>query len=216
MKRLKMYVLLLAISIVSTIIANHLNSFSEGFNRGVNDAHEKRTLLYFSFKYYKGSSTTNEISFQGNPIPIEIRKGYVSVPKELLDNAFGTLGYNLYYANEVFMMLCVLPLIIGYIWVLVLLFKLLRSVLKSKLFDSKNLSRISTIGFILLGIEIIQLITCFLSYYSFNKLFTINPYEIDYWSILESSNFVLIFIILAMNELLRIAITMKEEQELTI
>ncbi|MGL4518304.1 MAG: DUF2975 domain-containing protein [Phocaeicola sp.] len=216
MRRLKIYVLLLASILLATTLPNVLNSFSEGFVRGVEDGQKEKTIFFFNFKYNEGSSMVKELSFNGTQLPIDIKSGCLSIPDELLNQLVGTSAHSIYQAYIFVLCASSIPLTVGFIWIFTLLFKLIRSVLKTKLFDPRNITRISTIGYILVTIEVIRLCYLALSYYSFEKLFTITPYQMDYWSILDESHLVLAIIILSMNELLRMAINMKEEQELTI
>ncbi|MGL4852655.1 MAG: DUF2975 domain-containing protein [Phocaeicola sp.] len=216
MKRLKMYVLLLAIVLIGTTIPSFINSFSQGFNRGREDAQEERIFFYFNFRYNEGHSVVKEISFCDTPIPIEIKSGTLSIPRELLNKSSNTPGHKLYLCYTICMYILALPTLFGLLWIFITIIKLLRSVFSTQLFEQRNMARIASIGYVLVAIELLKIGMELLSYYSFEKLFTISPYTMDYWSILENSHLILAIIVLVMNELLRIATTMKEEQELTI
>ncbi|MGL5273813.1 MAG: DUF2975 domain-containing protein [Phocaeicola sp.] len=216
MKRLKLHVLALALVMLGTIVPNFLNSFIVDFSKGMKDAQEKHYSFYFSFKNNLGNSSLKEISFQGIQVPTEIETGSISISKDLLETAIGTPGYKIYLALHISMLLLCIPCLLGLIWVIMNIIKLICSILNTQIFEEKNITRISHIGYILLGIEVINTIFLMLSYYTTERLFNIAPFQMNYWSVLDKSYFILPAIILVMNELLRIAITMKKEQELTI
>lgn len=239
MKQLKTYtavlvfvILYLNISILISFVSGFNDGFTSGFNEGQtrtitietkqedtmgeDDKMFASSIIAFNFKYKTGKSTVNEITFNGTQLPISITGGVVEASDKLLEKVKGTKGYLAYKIINYSLGVLALPFIIACIWMLVLVIKLLYSVFKTKLFNIINLKRISTVGFILLGIELLGIALTWISYYCFGELFQFGSYRLDYWSAVQDSNLILAIIILSMNELLRIAITMKEEQELTI
>ena len=104
----------------------------------------------------------------------------------------------------------------GYVYFLVLFLKVVVSFSRSKVFEDNNIRRLNIIGigFVVLGLlyTIWQIIRTYIA----DSAIEMSNYEISYANVIDWNNIVIGIIILIMTELLRIAVGLKREQELTI
>ncbi|MDD3078557.1 MAG: DUF2975 domain-containing protein [Paludibacter sp.] len=112
--------------------------------------------------------------------------------------------------------LILLGLLVLGIWIPFLVVKILRSLQHSVVFDRFNLKRINRIAIFLLvmGIagSLVQAINVFIA----QHLIDLANYEFSYAKVIDFNAIIMGIVILVMNEVLRIAIEIKEEQDLTI
>lgn len=102
------------------------------------------------------------------------------------------------------------------VWIPFLVVKILRSLQHSEVFDRTNLKRINRIGIIILAMGIIGSIIQFINIYSAQYMVNLSNYDFSYAKVIDFNAIIMGVIILIMNEVLRIAIEIKEEQDLTI
>ncbi|MBP1676790.1 MAG: hypothetical protein H6Q20_1349 [Bacteroidetes bacterium] len=106
-------------------------------------------------------------------------------------------------------------LILG-LWIPFLVVKILRSLQQSEVFERINLTRINRIGIIILAIgvfgSLMQSANIFLAQY----MVDLTHYEFSYTRAIDFNSIIMGVVILIMNEVLKIAIEIKEEQDLTI
>lgn len=112
-------------------------------------------------------------------------------------------------------LLSLVLLVLG-IWIPFLVVKILNSLQNSDVFDRVNLARINRIGIFLLVIGIAGTVIQFLSIYLAQHMVDLTHYEFSYARVVDFNALIMGVVILIMNEVLRIAIEIKEEQDLTI
>lgn len=101
-------------------------------------------------------------------------------------------------------------------WILTLVVKILLSLQKSVVFERTNLKRIYRIGLIILLIGSINTALQLINIYSAEYLIDLQHYSFSYAKVVDYNSLIMGIVILIMNEILRMAIEMKEEQDLTI
>ncbi|ADQ80980.1 hypothetical protein Palpr_2851 [Paludibacter propionicigenes WB4] len=102
------------------------------------------------------------------------------------------------------------------IWVPFLLVKILRSLQKSEVFDRRNLKRINRIGLILLTIGLFDSLLKIVNILLAELMIDLSNYNFSYANVVEFYPIIMGVVILIMNEILRISIEIKEEQDMTI
>jgi len=111
--------------------------------------------------------------------------------------------------------LIVATLVLG-IWIPFLVVKILRSLQHSEVFDRINMNRINRIGLILLSVGIIGSVIQVINVFSAQYMVDLTHYNFSYTKVIDFNALIMGVVILIMNEVLRIAIEIKEEQDLTI
>jgi uncharacterized metal-binding protein len=106
-------------------------------------------------------------------------------------------------------------LVLG-VWIPFLVVKILRSLQHSEVFDRINMHRINRIGLILVAMGIIGSIIQLINVVSAQYMVDLTHYSFSYAKIFDFNALIMGVVILIMNEVLRIAIVIKEEQDLTI
>lgn len=117
--------------------------------------------------------------------------------------------------NALYMALTIIVLILG-VWIPFLVVKILRSLQHSEVFERINLKRINRIGMILLGIGILGSLIQFTNILSAEYLVDLTHYRFTYSKVIDFNAIIMGIVILIMNEVMRIAVEIKEEQDLTI
>lgn len=117
--------------------------------------------------------------------------------------------------NSLYMALTVIVLILG-IWIPFLVVKILRSLQHSVVFERINLARINRIGLLILGIGILGSVIQLINIISAEYLVDLTHYRFVYSKIIDFNAIIMGIVILIMNEVMFIAVEMKEEQDFTI
>ena len=117
--------------------------------------------------------------------------------------------------NALYMALTTIVLILG-VWIPFLVVKILRSLQRSWVFERINLARINRIGMLLLGIGIIGSAIQFINILSAEYLVDLTHFRFTYSKVIDFNAIIMGIVILIMNEVMRIAVELKEEQDLTI
>ena len=115
----------------------------------------------------------------------------------------------------VYSLLVLMTLVLG-IWIPFLVVKIVKSLQNSEVFDRKNLKRIQRIGIILLVVGILGTLLQAINIYSAQSMVDLSHYSFSYTKVIDFSPIIMGVVILIMNEILRIGIEIKEEQDLTI
>jgi hypothetical protein len=102
------------------------------------------------------------------------------------------------------------------IWFPFLVVRIVKSLQNSEVFDRKNLKRIQRIGVILLTVGVLSSIFQAINVYSAQSMVDLSHYRFSYAKVIDFSPIIMGVVILIMNEILRIGIEIKEEQDLTI
>jgi len=97
-----------------------------------------------------------------------------------------------------------------------LVVKILRSLQKSEVFDRRNLKRINRIGLILLAIGFFGTLLQIVNVLSAQLIINLSNYNFSYANVVDFYPIIMGVVILIMNEILRISIEIKEEQDMTI
>ena len=97
-----------------------------------------------------------------------------------------------------------------------LVVKILRSLQKSEVFDRRNLKRINRIGLILLAIGFFGTLLQIVNVLSAKLVIDLSNYNFSYANVFDFYPIIMGVVILIMNEVLRISIEIKEEQDMTI
>jgi hypothetical protein len=106
-------------------------------------------------------------------------------------------------------------LVLG-IWIPFLVVKILRSLQHSEVFDRNNIKKINRIGVIILSMGLLGSFTQFINVFSAQFMVDLTHYNFSYAKVIDFNSILMGVIILVMNEVLKIAIEIKEEQDLTI
>jgi hypothetical protein len=106
-------------------------------------------------------------------------------------------------------------LVLG-IWIPFLVVKILRSLQHSEVFDRNNIKKINRIGVIILSMGLLGSFTQFINVFSAQFMVDLTHYNFSYAKVIDFNSIIMGVIILVMNEVLKIAIEIKEEQDLTI
>lgn len=117
--------------------------------------------------------------------------------------------------NSLYIALTLIVLILG-IWIPFLVVKILRSLQHSYVFERINLKRINRIGIIILSIGLIGSVIQFINILSAEYVVDLTHYRFTYSKVIDFNAIIMGVVILIMNEVMRIAIEIKEEQDLTI
>ena len=117
--------------------------------------------------------------------------------------------------DALYMALTVIVLILG-IWIPFLVVKILRSLQRSWVFERINLKRINRIGLFLVGIGILGSVIQFINIISAEYMVDLAKYSFTYNKVIDFNALIMGVVILIMNEVMRIAVELKEEQDLTI
>jgi len=111
--------------------------------------------------------------------------------------------------------LILFSLVLG-VWIPFLVVKILRSLQHSEVFDRINLKRINRIGVFLLIMAIFGTLIQLINVVSAQYMVDLTHYTFSYAKVIDFDALIMAVVILIMNEVLRIAIEIKEEQDLTI
>lgn len=111
--------------------------------------------------------------------------------------------------------LILVSLVLG-IWIPFLVVKILRSLQHSEVFDRINLKRINRIGIFLLIMAILGTLIQLINVVSARYMVDLTHYTFSFAKVIDFDALIMAIVILIMNEVLRIAIEIKEEQDLTI
>lgn len=117
--------------------------------------------------------------------------------------------------NSLYMALTIIVLILG-IWIPFLVVKILRSMQHSYVFEYINLARLKRIGILLLSIGLLTSIIQFINILSAEYVVEMVHYSFSYAKVVDFNSIIMGIVILIMTEVMRMAIAMKEEQDLTI
>ncbi len=106
-------------------------------------------------------------------------------------------------------------LILG-VWIPFLVVKIVRSLQHSEVFDRLNLKRINRIGIILVAVGLLGTVFQTINILLAKGMVELTNYEFTFSKAVDFNPIIMGVVILIMNEILRIGIEIKEEQDLTI
>jgi hypothetical protein len=121
-----------------------------------------------------------------------------------------------WFVLQAFYVLLSVLVIILVVWIPFLVVRILNSLQHSQVFDRNNLKRINRIGLILLFLGIAVTSIQFINVYIARYMVDLSNYSFSYAKIVDFNPIIMAIIILIMNEVMKVAIEIKEEQDLTI
>ncbi len=218
MNRLKLLYTVLFIIIVGNLYQSVVLEFYEGFKYGfaIANYEDKNNLYVDNFlmmdvkvkdNNYMDSSVVNIKTDK----PMQIRYNNISLLVNS-DSAKPTWWILL----QVFFGAMVLSVVIFGIWILNLALKIIFSLQKTAVFDRINLKRINRIGIFILIIAAVESSLQLINIYSAKAMIELQYYTFSFADVFQYNSFILGTVILIMSEILRMAIEIKEEQDLTI
>ncbi len=218
MKRIKTLCVVLLIVFFGSVYQGAILPFIEGVRYGMTIAkyqldHKEKTddfiLLDVVSKNYNYLEDSEINLKTGEKVLIRPNNMTVLV-QSLLDKPIWWKALQVVYS-----LLVLMTLVLG-IWIPFLVVKIVKSLQNSEVFDRKNLKRIQRIGIILLVVGILGTLLQAINIYSAQSMVDLSHYRFSYAKVIDFSPIVMGVVILIMNEILRIGIEIKEEQDLTI
>lgn len=124
---------------------------------------------------------------------------------------------NKYYQSldKVFLISSLLLIVLG-IWILVLFFIIILSFKKSYIFEIKNLKSITLIGCLFIIIGFISTLVQIYIVWIASKYIILEHYSVSFRDCIAWDSILIGLVVLVFNEILRRAISMKQEQDLTV
>ena len=218
MKRIKTLCVVLLIVFFGSVYQGAILPFIEGVRYGMTIAkyqldHKEKTddfiLLDVVSKNYNYLEDSEINLKTGEKVLIRPNNMTVLV-QSLLDKPIWWKALQVVYS-----LLVLMTLVLG-IWIPFLVVKIVKSLQNSEVFDRKNLKRIQRIGIILLVVGILGTLLQAINIYSAQSMVDLSHYSFSYAKVIDFSPIIMGVVILIMNEILRIGIEIKEEQDLTI
>ena len=210
---------------VVTNIASELSDFNEGFKAGMESANPRNgdakkssmSSLFFESAYLKltpkiqGSYPDKLINEKtGEVMAAEIERVHLSVRDLPKVPWYLTVG-NVLAVLLAFLMMGIV------IYIPILSFKVIKSIVKNDIFDEKNIRRIRRVGYSLIVVFLIGVYYAIVLKATALQIVSLKDYKII--SSLDSDDIFIItlgIVVLIFAEVLKIATQMKEEQDLTV
>ena len=218
MKRIKTLCVVLLIVFFGSVYQGAILPFIEGVRYGMTIAkyqlnHKEKTDDFFlldvvskNYNYLEEPETNLRTGEK-----VLIRPNNITViMQSLLDKPIWWKVLHVIYSLFSFFILILA------IWVPFLVVRIVKSLQNSEVFDRKNLKRIQRIGVILLTVGVLSSIFQAINVYSAQSMVDLSHYRFSYAKVIDFSPIIMGVVILIMNEILRIGIEIKEEQDLTI
>lgn len=115
----------------------------------------------------------------------------------------------------VYFVFVLITLVLG-IWIPFLVVKIVRSLQSSQVFDREIIRKINRIGSILLITGVLCSLLKAINVYSAETMVDLSNYNFTYAKVIDFNPIIMGVVILIMNEILKVGIEIKEEQDLTI
>jgi len=217
-RKIKIYSVILAVVYFAMIIyglCSGMESFKAGFDMGMNSSKDKKLLEihHFKVKPQNGAYTHPEKVLNlksGDFIQMEAREytALISVPP----GSHSMMSFII----RIVQMFCSFIFLFILLFIPVLFFKMIRSVVKGDILNNKNIKRITIIGWLLL---IYYVMNVFL--YNIGEAYiTKQVLELENYKIVcdfsDMTVLILSIVALLFAEILKFSQRLKEEQELTI
>lgn len=218
MNRLKLLYTVLFIIIIGTLFQSVVVEFYEGFKYGFaiakyedkNNLHvDEFLMMNVSVKdnNYMDSSVLN----LKTAVPMQIRYNNIT----MLINSQSPKPLWWIFLQVLYGVLALVVVVLG-IWILNLALKIIFSLQKTAVFDRINLKHINRIGLFILSIAAAESFLELINIYSAKFMIELQHYTFSFADVFKYDTFILGIVILIMSEILRMAIEIKEEQDLTI
>lgn len=218
MERLKTLCIVLLLVFFASMYQGAVLPFIEGIKYGLSiakyeDETNNKTQEFIMMDVEPknpGNTIPNEVNLK-NGQPVVVQATNISlISNDLTEKPVWWLAL-----NSLYMALTTIVLILG-IWIPFLVVKILRSLQRSWVFERINLERINRIGMILLGIGILGSVIQLINIISAEYIVDLTNYRFTYSKVIDFNAIIMGVVILIMNEVMRIAVELKEEQDLTI
>ena len=220
MKRIRILCSLLLLSLFIGIFQESVMSFVEGFQLGLNVAD------------FTESNGMDEDTF----VSLDVKTTAPQLQPELLNDGDSTLvvmapstvAVSLFYPHgqmhrtALQQSIAIFGTVLSFvsfgifIYLIVLLVKIILSFRRGQMFNEQNIRRINIIGIGFLVLGVLNTLWSALNVYLASSVVTLQGYEFSYAKVVDWDYIIVGFVILLMNEVLRLATNMKKEQDLTI
>ncbi len=218
MKRLKTLSIVLLVVYFASMYQGAILPFIEGIKYGLSIAKyedeaniKTQEFLLMDVEPKNAANTIpNEINLKNGQAVLVQATNISVLINDLTEKPIWWMAMNAFY-----MALTIIVLILG-IWIPVLFVKIFRSLQHSWEFEPINLARINNIGQLLIAIGILGSIIQLINILSAEYMVTLSNYQFTYSKVIDFNAIIMGVVILIMNEVMRIAIELKEEQDLTI
>ena len=223
-KRLKIITIIIGVIFATNVITGFYHEFMPGFRAGFNEGFEygrnqgmgapvTRTF-YLSLKAEEGRytfpttlpSTTRSLL----AVSAEVERARVQVTYFREEVPIGV------HVADGFAMVLAFFALFAIIFIPVQVFRIVRSITRSKVFEVVNVKRLRYIGYAILLIYGMGLVIYFLDYKIASHVVQIEGYLLQWTWWREMSLLLLGLVVLAFAEVLKISVRLKEEQDLTV
>lgn len=220
MKRIRILCSLLLLSLFIGIFQESVMSFVEGFQLGLNVA---------DFTESNGMDEDTFVSLDVKPTAPQLQPELLNASDStLVVMAPSTVAVSLFYPQgqmhrtALQQGIAIFGTVLSFvsfgifIYLIVLLVKIILSFRRGQMFNEQNIRRINIIGIGFLVLGVLNTLWSVLNVYLASSVATLQGYEFSYAKVVDWDYIIVGFVILLMNEVLRLATNMKKEQDLTI
>lgn len=219
MKRFKIFTVALIAAIAFALLPAIVQDFMFGWSIGTSQV-ERHThdVLQIPIRPNRGDifTTWEDVKLNSVPAQVSLGKMDIAIPESFLAEHNSTKAVRSFMASETAMTIVSLVALIAIVYIAIEIIRVLYSVLRTRLFEKRNLRRISVIGWLLLALELSFAIVRWWQLQALCGFVHFENYHVNFMEIFNAYGIIMAIIILLMNELLRLAVNMKEEQDLTI
>lgn len=219
MKRFKIFTVALIAAIAFALLPAIVQDFMFGWSIGTSQV-ERHThdALQIPVRPNRGDIFTawEDVKLDSVPAQVSFGKMDIAIPDNFLAEYHDMKAVRSFVASETAMTIVSLVALIAIVYIAIEIIRVLYSVLRTRLFEKRNLRRISVIGWLLLALELSFAIVRWWQLHALCGFVHFENHHINFMEIFNAYGIIMAIIILLMNELLRLAVNMKEEQDLTI
>ena len=219
MKRFKIFTVALIAAIAFALLPAIVQDFMFGWSIGTSQV-ERHThdALQIPVRPNRGDIFTawEDVKLDSVPAQVSFGKMDIAIPDNFLAEYHDMKAVRSFVASETAMTIVSLVALIAIVYIAIEIIRVLNSVLRTRLFEKRNLRRISVIGWLLLALELSFAIVRWWQLQALCGFVHFENYHVNFMEIFNAYGIIMAIIILLMNELLRLAVNMKEEQDLTI
>lgn len=219
MKRFKIFTVALIAAIAFALLPAIVQDFMFGWSIGTSQV-ERHThdALQIPVRPNRGDIFTawEDVKLDSVPAQVSFGKMDIAIPDNFLAEYHDMKAVRSFVASETAMTIVSLVALIAIVYIAIEIIRVLYSVLRTRLFEKRNLRRISVIGWLLLALELSFAIVRWWQLQALCGFVHFENYHVNFMEIFNAYGIIMAIIILLMNELLRLAVNMKEEQDLTI
>lgn len=219
MKRFKIFTVTLIVVIAFALLPSIVQDFMFGWSIGTSQV-ERHThdALQIPVRPNSGDIfiTWEDVLLDSVPAQVSFGKMDIAIPDNFLAEYHDMKAVRSFVASETAMTIVSLVALVAIVYIAIEIIRVLYSVLRTRLFEKQNLRRISLIGWLLLALELSFAIVRWWQLQALCGFVHFENYHVNFMEIFNAYGIIMAIIILLMNELLRLAVNMKEEQDLTI